>query len=211
MLVCGLRLSLPFISLPHYPSRRPSTRILRAPPTSYFCNNRECTHANSPQAASGRFVCQGTLAHGTKCKGTYRVSRWDARTYERSVRARWAAEDMQRAARSRPAGEGEKSSEGGCGDERRDDSVVEQERPDAVSEHREERRRIREVLDAWYRGDDAFLVAYVKSVGRSWMMSGGQKRLWLGHIQELTEREADLTAWLTKVDASCAGEEPWSP
>ncbi|GJE89953.1 hypothetical protein PsYK624_060670 [Phanerochaete sordida] len=217
MIICGLRVSFPSLSFPRPPSRRPSTRVLRSP-TTYFCNNRKCTHANPPQAASGRFSCQGTSLFGEPCTGTYRVSSWEARTYERTVRARWAAEDIERRTHflaqsakeealsdvsSASCYEDTSSSSGG--------STRSMPGAGAVRECASERRRIRAVLDAWYGGDDACVVAYVKAIGRPWLLARAQKALWLEHVAALAERETALTAWLARVDASCAGEEPWSP
>lgn len=81
---------------------------------------------------------------------------------------------------------------------------------DAV-EYMKERQRIRRVLEAWWANDDAFLGNHVKSIGEPWLLSSEHKHLWTEYVQKLANREASLTTWLTKVDASCAGEEPWAP
>ena len=77
--------------------------------------------------------------------------------------------------------------------------------------YKAERDDIRAVLDAWYGGHDGALVAYVRRIGRPCLLERRQMGLWLSHVERLARREAELTRWLCKVDASCAGEEPWAP
>lgn len=139
------------------------------------------------------------------------MTRWEVRTYERTVRAQYAAEDIQRRKREGlQSSLGDSSSDGSSAScYSNDSSAGSVEERQQLRARKAERLCIRRVLDAWYQGDDAALVAYVKAIGHTELLSSG-KQVWLAHIHALMERETALTEWIAEFDASCAGEESWT-